>query len=563
MPGSLAEYIDGVACDASDCHDVSTAIRIDNRVHDFPELVHILVGLDFFRASGGGSRLDRQPFGPLSSSGTSRYPPPLEELTEEVVAWSRVGQEVTDPLVKSRLCHLVWAAGIADSYICAKQAVPAYLALLGRTTREEVYRSYDLGYALDIALSLGEEDLVGTCILRSLDWLNELFEADEHSPGAVFSVLTYLASLSPQRRPDGLDEFCERAVAIFQGDPWYQENISDIQITLHPPQERESYVRRSIEAWISAADQSQGLIRSEHLRRALEQARNHGLPSEVSRILLLIQNLDLRGDLQEISGPIAMATNEIEEVEHWLEGFLTFEDWRDALVAFGRHCPISENMNQATASAENLLEQGPFYQFTSTTQVSEQDGVPSAFIVSGEEHLAAEVASIGRTNIQIWGGMASLLLDRMLTRWDPDTVEVVEFYECQTVSRPAARGFALGLSHYSKGDWESALMVTLPRIEESLRDMARHHGFSIQVSRSNRIEKRNSREHIENLSTLGDEPFFRYLNLLLVNQLAINLRNRALHGLMDHASQEEAALALHVATCLRVRSPDAEGLGSE
>ena len=68
--------------------------------------------------------------------------------------------------------------------------------------------------------------------------------------------------------------------------------------------------------------------------------------------------------------------------------------------------------------------------------------------------------------------------------------------------------------------------------------------------------KRNARENLDNLKLLSGEKIFHYLDFLLVNPDTTNLRNNALHGLMEQATREESALALHAAFALRARAFD-------
>lgn len=95
--------------------------------------------------------------------------------------------------------------------------------------------------------------------------------------------------------------------------------------------------------------------------------------------------------------------------------------------------------------------------------------------------------------------------------------------------------------------------VSLPRVEESFRSLAKFHGLPILDTYSDRLHKKSIRKNIENLTRLGDELFFRYLDFLLADHDSINLRNRAMHGIMGQTTQSEAALSIHVACALRSR----------
>lgn len=61
---------------------------------------------------------------------------------------------------------------------------------------------------------------------------------------------------------------------------------------------------------------------------------------------------------------------------------------------------------------------------------------------------------------------------------------------------------------------------------------------------------------ISQLTDLLDRDWRRYLENTLSDPLGHNLRNRALHGLMDTVSQSDASLLLHVACFLSTLRAD-------
>ena len=549
---SIAEFIDRKAVDAPETFDVANAIKEEPLEKEYAELEHVRIGLDFYREWGIVEGFSLQPFGPQwSFHGIGRYPAPLETLINEVETWSRVGRHVADPLVRSRLCHLVWTSQHRDRYECAKVAIVSYMDLMSRASRPDVYRSMDLGYALDIAQRISDPVLIKNCIARGVQWLEESLESQEASPGAVLSMLEILTSLKSELRPTGLKESCERATKLFP-DPFLLQSIFDIQMLLEPAQDREIIKRESVETWIKAADASEGLLKAAFLQRALEQARLHNLTSDIPRITTALQNLDLRGFMQEVSGSANVPREEFEKL---LDKFIDFNTWQEALTAFGLHVPISETAEQARASAVSNPHQSIVDSISSITRVDDF-GIPEIYIRSGEEHVSAKVVGQGRTEIYFWGAIAALVLQRLIEKWHPSREDIVEYFNCETIPETSRIGFALSLSHFANGDWESSMLVALPRIEESLRSLADYHGMPILDSHPNRLHKKNLGKNIKNLTRLGDELFFRYLDLLLANIDSINLCNRALHGLMGQATQHEAALAIHVACALRARPLD-------
>jgi hypothetical protein len=55
---------------------------------------------------------------------------------------------------------------------------------------------------------------------------------------------------------------------------------------------------------------------------------------------------------------------------------------------------------------------------------------------------------------------------------------------------------------------------------------------------------------LDQLQGLLDEGWRRYLINALVDPLGVNLRNRALHGLIDSVSEPEAVIIMHVVAFL-------------
>lgn len=550
---SVAQYVDRLATDAGDCHDVAQGIMNGGHEGEYPELRQIRYGLDFHRGRRSDDGFDPQPFeAKISLTDGRRYPPPLEDLSEEVETWSNQGKEISDVLVKSRLCHLVWAAQGGDKYACAVLAIDSYLALMSRSNREEVYRSDDFGYALSIALQIDDPMRINACIEKGVAWLEGLLTSEESGPGSIITTLTILASLKVQYRPESLDGFLSRAISRFD-DPWLLESVREIQISIQTDSEkRKECARKSFLEWMNAAEGSSGILRAMYLEKAFEQARAFELRAEIQRATLAIQQVDLRPDMQLISVSAIISTEQLESI---YAKFLDFDNLHDALMFYGSYCPISGSREEETQSAQTFLEEHVIRTLARTVRV-DHEGRPQVFIRDESEQIADRIAIQAAERIQEWGVMAGIVLGRILERWNPTIADIVSYFRSETMPESVVNGLGIGVMQFSGGDWESALMVTLPRVEESLRLLASHHGFSILTPRKNRFRKRNARENLDSLKNLGDIPLLRYLDYLLVNEDSTNLRNRALHGLMGQATREEAALAIHAACALRVYAPE-------
>jgi hypothetical protein len=543
----IAHHLDTLCVSIGDYHELASLLRTSPCSPDDETNFLVLYAIDYFRDFIQNSEIERQPFQPMMTGfGRPSYPPPLEEMdVRSNDLYCDLANKCSDGLLTARFAHLVWAKSRENNYNYAVLASNAYLGLLDRANRDLLDRVQDLIYGYDLALSLSNAGLIVLWRAKIDTWVPALFEEADASPGAILGALGFLVSVKAEFRPPFLDELYDKAYLIFT-DPFLRQEILSMKANLNPPSQGSEFGRQSVQLWRDAAAASEGIVQAYHLNMALKSAQAWGLHDLEEAILLEIANLDLRPYMTEISASVNVPK---EEFDSWIRQFTNFEDWRESLLAIGRYCPIIHSREEAASEAQNLINDFPFSALASTMMV-DHAGVPTLDL-SDSNKLEIRINQTETFHITIFSHWLVIILGDFFSKWTITDEDFIEFFQDGVIPKSAALGLTKGFTHYRNQDFESALAVTLPRIEESLRQFSRLNGLRTLISRGSIADKRNLGELISDYRKYSEENLFRYLELLLVHRQGLNLRNDALHGLRGLASSEDAALVLHAALSLR------------
>jgi hypothetical protein len=530
-----------------DYHELSGLLRTSPCSPDAETNLLVLYAIDYLRDLVQDSEIERQPFQPVMTGfGRPSYPAPLENMDVRGNAlYSDLANKCSDGLLTARFAHLVWAKSRENNYKYAVLASNAYLGLLDRTARDLLDRAQDLIYGYNLALRLSNPDLMSLWRAKIETWVPAMFEDVDASAGAILGVLGFLVSLKSELRPPFLDELYDKAYLKFT-EPSLRQEILGMKAILNSPSQRSEFGRQSVQLWRDAAAASEGIVQAFHLNMALKSAQAWGLHDLEEAILLEIANLDLRPYMTEIS---ASPNVPRDEFDSWIQQFTHFDDWRQSLLAIGRYCPIIHTREQAASEAQNLMNEFPISALA-TGMMVDHAGVPTLDL-SDSNKLEIRINQTETFHITTFGHGMVMILGDFFNKWPITDEDFIEFFYDGVIPKSAALGFTKGFAHYRNQDFESALLVTLPRIEESLRQFSRLNGLRTLISRGGIADKRNLGELISDYRKYSEENLFRYLELLLVHRQGLNLRNDALHGLRGLASSEDAALVLHAALSLR------------
>jgi hypothetical protein len=291
----IAGLLDALCASIGDYHELSSQL-MENPCSDEDDLnLKIQCAIDYDRDYVQNTEIERQPFQPMISGfGRPPYPPALEDISDETTEfYARLANECTDDLLKARFAHVVWARQSKGNFEFAVMADKAYLKLLGRSSRDLIYRVQDLMYGYDLAISLGNSDLINSWGEKVKTWVPALLDDPDASPGAILGSLGFLISLRNEFWPDFLDELCEQAYSKFT-EPFLRQEIINMRAIVNPTTRRAEFGEQSVRLWREEANATDGLVKAHHLKTALENAQAWGLYDQEEAVLLEIANLDLR-----------------------------------------------------------------------------------------------------------------------------------------------------------------------------------------------------------------------------------------------------------------------------
>lgn len=164
--------------------------------------------------------------------------------------------------------------------------------------------------------------------------------------------------------------------------------------------------------------------------------------------------------------------------------------------------------------------------------------------------------------IMLWGVFAADILDRVHARHGlPDARALTEFFMTPLIPEDTAERIGRGVLSYWQGEADESAHLLAPRIEASIRYIARE--CDLAIIREPQGEKpggvRPLGDLLIALKGQVDESWRRYLWNLLCEPVGVNLRNRIAHGLSRRVERREAAVLIHAACHLRLMRVSAQG----
>ena len=503
------------------------------------------------------------PFGPMIETPTGQYPPPLREVPDEVLSlWGALSRLVTHPYLRARLNDLLWERRWSPSpYAHAIAAIEAYLELAPPIADGLDYANA-LGRAGRLARQLSDDDRRRRVVEAALDRARMELGGPGPKPGIVLELLGVARHDRDENVRRRVADLLQRAALVFD-DPWIRDQIIEWQRAV-PSDEREpedDLQRQSVDNWRQQALSASGVKRRFYLTKALDHARTYGLRDTAEEIRAEIQELEIGEDeMQRVSGAVDLPTDYIEET---IDGISSADSWGDCLRRLMTLGPLSGSLEKNIQTVRRQREQFPLQHlainhvlgpWNETIFEARNERESSELNLSRHESLTIDVASY----------IAAEALERIRsTHGHPARAELQAFFCTPIIDIDTAERMAAGVEHFARNRFDECVLVLLPRIETTIRELLRKIGAPVwkepQPSRRSFGHQRPLRQLLGQLKGNMDEDWRRYLFTLLVNPLGPNLRNIYMHGLRPQGTREHAAALIHVAVFLTFARPETAG----
>ncbi|WP_344656590.1 DUF4209 domain-containing protein [Catenulispora subtropica] len=504
----------------------------------------------------------------LSDPGSRVYAPMIEladgqsrpervgEATDATLeAWDEATQIFENfPLIVARLADLLWLRRYGTkNYLYAQKAQKSLRALSAYPNIPDIIRADYLVRALDLAHEAGMKKEIAPTVSDLVAAAKVSLQNPEWVPGVSLRLIERLARLPKRDRPADLDELVQAAVDAYGEDPFILEAI--LQIRLHligpEPELRRATALEIVNRWKKAADGAPTLIAQRHIEQALSIARSEGLSDEVPALRTRLQEISR----QEHNFSVFSVDVNIpaERIEAFIAQFTNGDDPQRWLGRFASYCPVQQDRDLVARQVREKMQQAPFQYLTTKILVNAQ-GLPTKTIVGDEQHFAQAMIDHDTFYIVFWSNLAAEILDRMSATGRMTEQEISTFLSESVFDESQSEGIARSFMHYAAGRYEEAMLCCIPRLEAALRSASMAIGLVVY------IEPGAAANQLGSFKGLGDllralagrapEPQRSYLQLMLAEPLSLNLRNKALHGLMQEVSKQDAALVLHAAAAL-------------
>lgn len=549
---SVAALIDEIAEAGDSCWDIERKLEVHCSEQQTPLLAAGIVALQYMLVAKGDEREEESgPFAPMAEFGDTVIPLRIsdqDESTKDV--WEQVSVDVASPVAKARFSDLVWVARHGSKpHIAARAAVAAYLQQQDFGLDDMVVADA-LVRAIEISREINDSSVQGTAEQAALDFARCRLEERSSGAGAPLSVLRALTSTRDKDLGEGVQGALAEARVTYRSDPWVVEEVASLELSrVIDESERFEICSQAVNGWLQAADQAEGIVRSAHLQRALECARLYSLSEVADEIRIRIQE-DPEPELTEISATVSV---DAADLEKFYTAVMGVGDSVSALRRLGSYQPLPTDESATETTVRERMDANPIRYLATLHKVTE-DGFLVAKIADNEAHFKVAVLDHEALTIEVWGHHCSEILDRINARAIDQPADPTSEYFTGVLILPEVREkFIRALELYRDGQYDEALMTTLPRIEAALRELAKRLGVPVFIEQSGDKPGRYKgiRPLLEGIEIHVEErAWIRYFKVLLCEPLGTNLRNRALHGLMHSARKVDAALAIHCALAI-------------
>ena len=505
------------------------------------------------------------PYAPMWDIGTGDLAPRPNDLADKVRAvWRDARDRVDDPIVRGRIGDLLYVAEGKTAHQDARAGAHELLRLARALDWSALERAVCMARAMEVMAELNDNDALTRAAIDAAALVDELVGQDY--PGPPFIVLRAILALKPKHRPAALDDLLDRVITSSIGSRNLESALALAARATSDEGRRHALRRRQLDVRIDDASSADGLAKAFRLQQATDFARRYQFPTEAAVLLKQLQDLpeeELGFETMEFS--VDVPTAEVRAEVDLIVGS-TAATLSDALDRLGLYGPPGGSNDDVDLDVEQQEKEFPIAGLFTQQLIGPGSSVP-AFIASDAQ--GKRMLGRGRQRriyVEYLGGvLIAPMLNATVRHHGPASQEQLTEHFATTLIGPE-RGERLGrsLQLYWEQQFDESAHVLVPRLESILRDIARADGIVIsKPAQEGRFAGYISLSIVmAKLRELhADTPWLDYLEALLCDPLAINLRNDIAHGIIGRVGQVHAALLIQVA-CFVARITRADGKDS-
>ncbi|MCY3651048.1 MAG: hypothetical protein OXG40_14990 [Acidimicrobiaceae bacterium] len=513
---------------------------------------------------------------PVGDGRSNLYPAEPAKVPEETrEVWRALaGVETLDPLVRGRLCDLLWELSDGPRpYAYAEAAVLCHLEHSRRENAEPSGRDESARRAAALAATLNNRTLLSESlhaieqrVANSLDSTCDEFEIVVSGLQTLVDY-TYAKRHRQDTNPDDRDArvraLIERSLQTYR-HPVEQEELLDLAMAAAEDVRVGQRLRdEQIQVAESATEGTEGILRMVRLENARRMAARHGDSDAERRIRRRIEEADMSEAMSEISTEIEV---DAAEIRNWVERLM--ESGRGPqgpaimLLHYGIHgVPVSSPDQSRTAIAEFQAEH-PLLTILKRDHIGPYNSV-SITVPGGELRARSDLGEYDAFAINLFAVASAMrFMDEMRLQYDLSGEEMAAWFASAGIPARLAERIGVSYERWAAGDHVSAVSVLVLVVEGAVRHLAYLRGIPVTKTQSHddgeqTSELRSLGRLIEALGTddagagLSVLPVehVRYLEAALVDRWSMNLRNILAHDAEAVLDQPTYWVLFHI-VCL-------------
>jgi hypothetical protein len=482
----------------------------------------------------------------LQDSSGNSTPPRVEAVSDlGVEIWKKLLGRVKSEFGKARLHHLLFQRSVDNPRHHAISAAHSNVELAKKWHRG-LDKAECLHVALRLSRAIGATDMAREVGNQMLEAASRELSTSRESPGVTLRLLRPLTF--EKNPPEGINNLLDTAIESYDS-PFIRDELISLKLRLSKnANDRRATHTQLVQNWMNAAEKATGLVRSGHLKKALETAQSAALPDLAERAAAALQRIreeDL--GLARFSASSVIPQERFEEI---MKPVTDCADWREALMNFVHsYGPAVGSIEETRKRVDEYLANSVFASIF-TTELLGADGLPRFSPQSESDTEEMRMAHQETLTLQHTGPLLAAALHKIPDiHGYPDERELTEFLSLgKLTDEDLAASISRCLIRYWSGDAESAAFTAAPKIETLARNLLRELDAGIY-----RLQRKENPGQYPGLGALMkvlrekglNESWYRNILTVCGNPAGgLNLRNDIAHGFLPSVGYPETALLI-------------------
>ncbi len=487
--------------------------------------------------------------------------PSIKFVDKEVIEyWIKRAEKSNHPIIKIRYNDLIWdlteiAIGEKPNFKHAKRTIIATIDLIDKKVYKHINIALDkLDRALNLSLSVNNPDLQEKVKSTYIKLFKETKEDEHHLYNHLFNIFIKQnkSVLTDQEEEYIVDELETHLTNMQEKGDLFEVEKSSLNLAYYyRANNKIEDSKRVLKVYQSvidvSAENNSALTVSSYYKKLYDKYSEYGFTKEADEVSSSLQEAGVRSieSMGQFEHEFDIPK---EELQQFVNEVLSGELQEIIGKVISHFLPIKGHTEKMV---KEIAQKAPLQALISQT-LQDRKGRIIAEIGSVQDDLEGRIFRQLDQNMSFEAYFLRMILSKLFDKEEVTIEKIVEIIKNSPIyDEETLPLFKKGMERYLDDDFHSAIHIFIPLIEKCLRKLLEINGGAIyRPGRHGGIFLRNLDEILRDsiiVRTLTEDIIF-YLNGLLSDQRAWNLRNKVCHGILDYSdfTVEKADRLLHV-----------------